>query len=119
MINLRSITKANIARFAALALAGATFATALPTPSQAGNNTGAAIAAGIVGGLVVGGLAASAANNYGPPPPPAYGPRYVPAPGPGYYHRSGYYRRPHCWTRTETYYNRWGRPYARDVRICR
>ncbi|QIB35067.1 hypothetical protein [Ancylobacter pratisalsi] len=119
------------AKIAALALAAVALATSLPTPSQAGNNTGAAIAAGVVGGLVVGGLAAAAANNnyYAPPPPPpaygpgygrgGYGPGYVPAAGPGYYGPVYNYRRPRCLTQTQTFYNRWGRPYYRDVEVCR
>lgn len=116
------------AKIAALALAGVALATAMPTPSQARNNTGAAVAAGVVGGLVVGGLVAAAANNnnYGPPPAygpgygrgPGYGPGYVPARGPGY--GPGYHhRRPRCWMQTQTFYNRWGRPYYRDVEVCR
>ena len=55
------------------------------------NNNGAAVAAGIVGGLVLGGIAAQAYNN----------------------------NRPRCWTETQTRYNRYGRPFYRDVRVCR
>ena len=55
------------------------------------NNNGAAVAAGIVGGLVLGGIAAQAYNN----------------------------NRPRCWTETQTRYNRYGRPYYRNVEVCR
>lgn len=55
------------------------------------NNNGAAVAAGIVGGLVLGGIAAQAYNN----------------------------NRPRCWTETQTRYNRYGRPFYRDVQVCR
>jgi len=55
------------------------------------NNNGAAVAAGIVGGLVLGGIAAQAYNN----------------------------NRPRCWTETQTRYNRYGRPYYRNVDVCR
>jgi len=55
------------------------------------NNNGAAVAAGVVGGLVLGGLAAQAYNN----------------------------NRPRCWTETQTRYNRYGRPYYRNVEVCR
>ncbi|MDQ0512762.1 hypothetical protein [Ancylobacter amanitiformis] len=56
-------------------------------------NNGGAVAAGIIGGLVVGGIAAAAANNY--------------------------YNQPRCWTETQTVYDNWGRPFYRDVRMCR
>ncbi|MDR6952752.1 putative membrane protein [Ancylobacter sp. 3268] len=122
---------AHSTKIAAVALAGVALASALPTPSQARDhrNNGAAVAAGVVGGLIVGGLVAGAASNaygggygggyYAPPPPPprAYG-------GPTYAYGSGYgygYRphRPRCWVETQTFYNRWGRPYYRDVEVCR
>lgn len=114
------------ATIATFALAGVMLAS-LPSTSQARNNDGAAIAAGIVGGLVIGGLAAAAVSDgYGPSPAaPYYGPRYVPAHGPGYYDgygpRRGDYRRhrPRCWVETQTYYNRWGRLRHRDVEVCR
>lgn len=54
-------------------------------------NNGAAVAAGVIGGLVLGGIAASAYNN----------------------------NRPRCWVETQTFYNRWGNPYYRDVEVCR
>ena len=121
---------AHTTKIAAVALAGVTLVSVLPTPSEARNNTAGAVAAGVVGGLIVGGLAASAANNYyaPPPPQPAYGPR--PGYGPAYAYGPGYsqgygqgygYRRhrPHCWMQTQTFYNRWGRPYYQDVEVCR
>ncbi|GLK84958.1 hypothetical protein [Ancylobacter defluvii] len=120
---------AHSTKIAAVALAGVALASVLPTPSQARDhrNNGAAVAAGVVGGLIVGGLVAGAASNaygggygggyYAPPPPPrrAYGgPAY--AYGPGYGYRP---HRPRCWVETQTFYNRWGRPYGRDVEVCR
>ena len=96
-------------KIVALALAGLTLAT-LPASAGGGwggggwrggggggyygyrrNNNGAAVAAGVVGGLVLGGIAAQAYNN----------------------------NRPRCWTETQTRYNRYGRPYYRNVEVCR
>ncbi|MCJ8143783.1 hypothetical protein MKI84_12740 [Ancylobacter sp. A5.8] len=54
------------------------------------NNNGAAIAAGVIGGLVLGGIAASAYNN-----------------------------QPRCWVQPQTFYDRYGRPFYRDVEVCR
>jgi len=96
-------------KIAALALAAATLVSTVPAsagwrggPGWGGpgwgpgyyygprrHNNGGAVAAGIIGGLALGALAASA------------------------------YNRPRCWIEPQTFYNRWGQPYYRDVQVCR
>lgn len=74
-------------RLAVAVLAPALLAASV-APSMARNNTGAAVAAGIIG-LAVGAAVADSANRnryiYGPPPPPAYIPPPAFSPSPNIY----------------------------------
>ncbi len=82
----------------------------VPAPAEARNNTGAAVAAGVVGGLALGAIIGSSAR-------PAYAyPIYAPTPGYVVYES---YRAPYpvaChggyWSRRPIAYDAFGRPIA-------